>query len=177
MKKLTATLIASSLMAVAAFAQGQLLFQNFNSVGLSAPMFEADGTTKLSGASFQASLIDTDHGNAILAQAGFLTGTGAGLFLGGTVTVAGTPAGSVAHLQVDIWNTAFGSTFAAASASAQNNAWAQSPILNITLTGAPSPPASLTGITSMSLNAVPEPSSLALAGLGAAALLVFRRRK
>lgn len=177
MKKFTATLLASSLMAVAAFGQGQVLFQNVNSVGLQAYMYASDGTTKLAGTGFQAALINSDT-SAILAQTGFLSGGGAGIFSGGTVTVPGVAGGSIAHLQVEVWNTAFGSTYASASASGQANAFAISPVLNITVTSAPNPPANLTGLTPLSLNTVvPEPSSLALAGLGAAALMVFRRRK
>lgn len=38
-------------------------------------------------------------------------------------------------------------------------------------------PPSTTGFTSFSLTSVPEPATFALAGLGAAAMLIFRRRK
>jgi hypothetical protein len=43
--------------------------------------------------------------------------------------------------------------------------------------GAQTSPTFLTGIQSFNIAFVPEPSSMALAGLGAAALLIFRRRK
>lgn len=44
--------------------------------------------------------------------------------------------------------------------------------------GSPPPTApSLTGLASVTLSSVPEPGTFALAGLGAAALLIFRRRK
>jgi len=52
---------------------------------------------------------------------------------------------------------------------------------NPNATPVPELPASTSGLfpgmTMVQLQAVPEPSSLALAGLGAAALLIFRRRK
>jgi hypothetical protein len=41
----------------------------------------------------------------------------------------------------------------------------------------PTTPATLTGMPSMNLVAVPEPATFALAGLGLASLLIFRRRK
>lgn len=187
MKKLTATLLASSLLGLAAFAQGTVNFVNLNAgAGLNAPVYASDGTTKLSGTSFMAELLaSSSQGGTYssVATAGFLTGGGAGFFSGGVQTINGIAGGATAWLQLRFWNTANGSTFAAAQGSGANNAWGQSATFSVVLgnpaASPPTTPAALSGLQgqSLKLNAVPEPSSLALAGLGAAALLVFRRRK
>ena len=187
MKKLTATMLASALVGLSAYAQGTISFVNLNGGGLNAPDTLSDGTTKLSGTGYMAALMvgTTDANMTQVAQTGFLTGGGAGYFNGGTVTVAGIAGGAAVSVQVDIWNTAAGASFGAAQTAGLGgtaDAYAQSAILHLNL-GDPSAtppglPAALTGLSSLKLNpAVPEPSSLALAGLGAAALLVFRRRK
>jgi len=181
MKKLTATLLATALLGVAAYAQGTVNFINI--VGsLNAPMFMSDGTTKISGAGFTAELLAGASAGSLasVATTGFLTGGGAGYFSGGTVTIGTVAPGANAFLQVRIFSASSGS-FAQAQAANLANTWAQSSVFSVATGGAGSPPSTpspLTGLTSLSLNgAVPEPSSLALAGLGAAALLVFRRRK
>jgi hypothetical protein len=116
----------------------------------------------------------------------------AGRFSGGVnVGVAGAPAGSTRAILVRGWSASYGADYAAALA-----AWTAgtpgylgtSPIaLNFVLGGfdgtgtIPTSPAfgGAFGIGSgFALSApVPEPSSIALAGLGAASLLLFRRRK
>jgi len=183
MKKLTATLLASTLLGIAAYAQGTVNFINI--VGsLNAPMFMNDGATKLSGAGFTAELLAGASAGSLasVATTGFLSGAGAGYFSGGTVAIPTVLPGANAFLQVRIFSASSGS-FAAAQSANLANTWAQSGVFSVATGGAGSPPSTpspLTGLTSLSLNAggvVPEPSSLALAGLGAAALLVFRRRK
>jgi hypothetical protein len=186
MKKLTATLLASSLLGLAAYAQGTVNFANVQG-SLNVPVYASDGTTKLSGATYMAELMAGTAQNSInisVATTGFLTGAGAGYFNGGAKTITGIAGGATAWMQIRFWNTANGSTFAAASASGAANAFGSSTAFSITLgdPGAvpPTTPAALSGLAGQSLKlngAVPEPSSLALAGLGAAALLVFRRRK
>jgi len=180
MKKLTATMLASALLGAVAFAQGTINFVNVNSgAGLNAPVFMNDGSTKVGTTGFTAELFAgaSDTTLASVATANFIA---AGYFNGGTATIASVAPGAIASLQVRVWATASGS-FAAASAANVANTWGQSAIFHVTTGGGgtpPAPPSAMAGMTSFSLNtAVPEPSSLALAGLGAAAMLVFRRRK
>lgn len=114
----------------------------------------------------------------------FRTGTGAGRLAVATATLANVPKDSAqATLQIRVYPTSFGSwTQAKAAFDLQNPlAWIGSSIVfNINLVGGDvnTPPA-MTGLTSFSLATpiVPEPSSMAIAGLGAASLLIFRRRK
>jgi len=57
---------------------------------------------------------------------------------------------------------------------------AQSPVFSNPLGGTGQPPSSpqeVSGMPALIVTSVPEPSTFALAGLGAAALLIFRRRK
>jgi hypothetical protein len=185
MKKLTATLLASSLLGLAAYAQGTVNFANIQGT-LNVPVYQSDGTTKLSGATYMAELLagtTAANLNISVATTGFLTGTGAGYFSGGAKTITGIAGGATAWLQVRFWNTVNGSTFAAAAASGANNAFGSSTAFQVTLgdpsASPPTVPAALSGLAgqTLALNGIPEPSSLALAGLGAAAMLVFRRRK
>ena len=182
MKKFTATLLASSLLGLAAYAQGTLNFVNAGG-GVNAPIYMNDGSTKL-GTGFTAELFaGSSSANMVsVASTGFLSGGGAGYFQGGVVTLASIAPGATATLQLRVWATSSGS-YAAASAANLANTWGQSSIFTVATGGVgspPSTPSALTGLTSFNLNAggvIPEPSSLALAGLGAAAMLVFRRRK
>lgn len=188
MKKLTVTMLASALLGLSAYAQGTISFVNLNAgAGINAPITLSDGTTKLSGTGYMAALMvgTTDANLAQVATTGFLTGGGAGYFNGGAITVPGIAGGTAVSVQINVWNTAAGSTFAVAQAAGVGgmaDAYGQSGILHLTLgdpgASPPTTPVTLNGLTSFHLNpAVPEPSSLALAGLGAAAMLVFRRRK
>jgi hypothetical protein len=182
MKKLTATLLASSLLGLVAFAQGTVNFANLG-VGLNQPILLNDGTTKVPSTGYTAELLaGTSAANlASVATTGFLS-TAPGYFNGGVVTLAGITAGTAGFFEVRVFSTASGS-FANAQTANALNTWGQSAVFSVTTGGAgapPGPPASLTTLQGFNLNSggvVPEPSSLALAGLGAAALLVFRRRK
>lgn len=185
MKKLIATTLAS-VVALGAFAQGQISFKNLNSSpAINAKVFLSDGTTTLSGSQYMAGLFAGTTAANMTQVAGvaipFLTGGAAGYFSGGTVTLPGIPGGAPAFFEVVAWNTAAGATFAAAKLNNGPNSWGQSSVFSITPGDPngtpPGTPAFLVGLTSFNLVGVPEPSSLALAGLGAAALLIFRRRK
>jgi hypothetical protein len=94
---------------------------------------------------------------------------------GGTVTVAGLAAGTVGYFEVAGW-TGNAASYAQATGDAGfttvfggNTGGSGSP---------PAPPVNLTGWSgNLNLTPVPEPTTIALGGLGAAALLLFRRRK
>lgn len=155
--------------ALSTYGQGTVSFANIG-VGVNAPVFDIDGTTRLAGNQYMAQLLI--NGTAI-ASTSFLTGANAGYFLGGTQTLAGIPSGTTVTATIRAWDTATGADFAAASAKVSAD-W------QLTITGnsavqPPVPPGPLTGMPT-GLALVPEPSTIALAILGGVALL-FRRRK
>jgi hypothetical protein len=191
MKKILSALLVSVVASVAAYAQGTVNFVNLSSnPALNAPVFHMDNVTRLAGNTFMAELLGGTSSTSLSVQGAatpFLTAGGAGYFNGSTRVINGVAEGAVAFLQVRVWNTAFGADYAAALANPQSaalgDAWALSNIFSVT-TGAPNGgppptvPATMVGLTTFHLNTViPEPSTFALAGLGAAALLLFRRRK
>jgi len=127
-------------------------------------------------------------GNVFGLQPGAVTGDdadGAGYFQdGNTALIAGTSDKEVIAVQLIAWYDPTGTTsFAAAYASGKNVGW--SDIQTITLASGSDPifenTQNYTGGTYnggiYTVGAVPEPSTFALAGLGAAAMLIFRRRK
>lgn len=182
MKKLIATTIASSLLGLAVYAQGTVNLANFVTGSINAPIFQSDGTTKLIGPTYSAGLMAGATSTSLSfvgSPVVFLTGGGAGFIPATAETLTGIAPGATAFVQMVAWNSSLYPTFAAAEASGAVNVWGASQILQVTTGGSGSPPsvpAPMTGLTSFSLT-VPEPSTFALAGLGAAALMIFRRRK
>lgn len=165
--------------AVAVHAQGLVEFINIdNAAGVNAPFYESDGVTKLSGSGFMAELLAGPSvvNLASIATTGFLSGPGAGYFQGGNQIVPGVPRGNTAWIEVRVWNTSSGASFLQAQASGLPNSWWQSSLFTVVAGGGainPSPAAPLTGLgnSPVYLNSVPEPSALALFGLGAVLLL------
>jgi len=98
-----------------------------------------------------------------------------------SVNVPGVAAGGLATIQLQMWYNGSGAgLFNSYAAAAQGGGFVgtvtfQNPTSNPG--GQPPVPAgNLSGMPSVNLT-VPEPTTLALAGLGAASLLIFRRRK
>jgi len=114
----------------------------------------------------------------------FRTATGNGLPAGLISTVFDVPiqgvaAGSTATLEVRVWDIRTGPQgggFANAGTTGRSGLFQSQPLGGIGPAGPVLTP-DMTGWSSFSVSAVPEPASFALAGLGAAALMIFRRRK
>ena len=220
MKKTLLTLTAA-MVAVGAFAQGTVQFNN-STAGLLTKVYMPDGYSSyqaasgvvpgrtgntatdsvpgaavytgalLAGSGFTAQIWSLNGSgaaeSALLGQTTttFRTGTAAGRFALTTGTLANVPNdAAVATLQIRVFPTSYG-TWDAALAAFQNGdglAWiGKSVVFDVTqIGGVVNTPPVMAGLTSFSLAAngtpVPEPSSMALAGLGAASLLMFRRRK
>jgi hypothetical protein len=170
-----------------AYSQGTVNFSNVGSGGsINAPVYESDGVTKLSGSQFTAELFAGPNANnlAAIAMIGFAGGTQAGYFFGGVQSINSVAGGDTAWIQVDVWNTANGASFPQAQASGLPDSWWQSSLFTVVtgnlITGAgPTPAAPLTGLgtSPVYLNSVPEPSTLALVGLGGASALFYVRRR
>jgi len=114
----------------------------------------------------------------------FRSGANAGGFAVKTATINSVaPDAASATLDVFVWDSvASGLTDPAAAYAAWKGgaAWFAGTSGTFTVNaigGAVNTPPPLTGLQSFTVNTVPEPTSMALAGLGAAALMIFRRRK
>jgi len=162
---------------VAAYAQGTLNFANFVAPTVDAKVFNVGGLVPLAGSQFQAILYGGPAGTpesslvAIAPAANFLTGAGAGYFIGGKRSVPGVPGNTIGVLQVRAWDTLSGATWDLATIKGQ------SPLLTTLSLGLdPATPPNMVGLQSFSLTVIPEPSTIALAILGAAALFLRRRK-
>lgn len=124
---------------------------------------------------YGASTVTDPSGLSLLITAPFRTGSAAGLISPiPDVPLPGIPTLSTAKLQVRAWDNAGGTI-----TSYENAIFKGSSALFTSgpLGGGVNFAPDMTGWTSFNIYAVPEPSTFVLAGLGAAALLMFRRRK
>jgi len=200
MKKLAAVLCLSAL-TTGAFAQGLVNFINTATTQSSATVNGVQGATSgAPGAYYYALLIanaGTTDPKAFTFSGLYATNlAAAGRFTGGNnKSVTGWDAGTSKSYEVAIWSASLGTSFNPTwlTLAANDPAWGNSGVFGLSgiatgISGGAGSPASpsynlfggATGIAS-GFNAtpvgVPEPTSMALAGLGAAALLIFRRRK
>jgi hypothetical protein len=153
----------------------------------------ASGSGGVTGSSFYlAQLLGAPGANqaegslvaAASAPTSFRTGTSAGGVAVATASFNNIPNDApVATFQMVAWDNHSGlySTWALASAAWQAGliAAGSSAVFNLNSIGGVvnTPPNLFPGLTSFNIYTVPEPSTIALAGLGAAALVIFRRRK
>jgi hypothetical protein len=106
------------------------------------------------------------------------TSTTAGSWFGGNRTLDTIAPGVAANLVVIVWDSTLSPD--PLSAAAQGGLYGRSAVFQYTPPSDPQAQPSaflITGLGSFTVGIVPEPSTFALAGLGAAALLIFRRRK
>ena len=166
-----ATLIAT----VASYGQGTVQFNNrLTASGIDAKILS--GGVGISDAAFKAQLYAGPEGSALSAlkavpgTTSFRTGAGAGYISPIDVSIPGIAAGAKATIVVRAYN---GATYETSTIIGTSNP------ITITLGGAGSPPgpgAEMTGLQGFTLTLVPEPSTIALGILGAAALLLRRRK-
>ncbi len=114
------------------------------------------------------------------APAAFRLSTSAnfGTWAPGGRTLTAFPAGSTVNLQVRVWDLSASTDYFLAVAG--GGITGKSAIFTYTIPTDPTAPTSAFNIANFStftLSQIPEPTTLALAGLGATALLIFRRRK
>jgi hypothetical protein len=199
MKKLVLAVVAVVALSVNVFAQGvQLTIDNLNGTGgrtaTANGLFLNAAGAALTGGTINVTVLGgLDAGS--LQPVASLTGANAlfysgvpGIFLDptfGTYNVPGVANGANATLRILAW-TGSAASYNAAAFTDQFYPWSGSAEVNgntFTFTQAtggggvpPGPPKSLDGMPAMVLQ-VPEPSTMALAGLGAVAMLLFRRRQ
>jgi hypothetical protein len=205
MKKLLVT-TAATLMTVAVFAQGTVYFSNgaFNKIS-SGASGSASSTWTLMPATAGALDFGLFYGTGTTQPAtlsfagvsGYNSTANAGVIAnatGGAITalpIPGTTPGETdVWIQIAGWSATFGTNWAGAKASTtQGDYWGQSAVVNVgslgpttgpgaaiwqTATG--TDPAKIAGGFAVFTN-VPEPTTITLAGLGVAAMLILRRRK
>ncbi len=183
---ITALILGSA--CAAALGQGAIQFANLGtseatSTTVDAPVFDMDMTTKVSGNGCSAQLfygvLGTPDEN-LTPLASPVLGFNAFPFDGYTmppqsVQIPGIPTGASARLQMRVWNNQGGSvtTYDDASIRGASTSFDSAPLGNsLNFSSVPV----MQGLQSFSLAVVPEPSALALALVGAAALLLRRRK-
>jgi hypothetical protein len=200
MKKLLTVVALVAATITTGWSQAEVVFSNFGG-GVNAPFSNApaiNAGATLSGTSFLADLFyGTTAGNnnltlGQLTDAGLATpfqaGGGAGYFLGGGQVL---PVSGNIEFIIVVWQAAAGASWATATGSPASidatrsstysghggTEWGASAPITFTPNVSPAGDSPLNGLTGFALQPVPEPTTLALGGLGAAALLMFRRRK
>jgi len=169
--------LAAILTAVATYAQATVNFQNFddpNGVKRSDGKNAADGT----GITAQLYLVNADNSlTALTPSTSFLTGAAnagvEGYLDPVLVTIPGVAFSAPVNLQVKAWQTSFGSFD---NSKASGGWFGQTASFSNKTGGDLAPPEDTIFRFASPLSQVPEPTTLALGALGAAALL-FRRRK
>ena len=199
MKKSLLTLTAIGVSALTMYGQGRVNFNNYLATG---PQYVTVGAQNQGasggnsgnypGASYSIRLLWVP--GTVTTQAAFdaanptgsatfaffdVTGPsnaqGAGLFDAGTVAIG---AAGTYTMQAQAWfNNGQFATYSAAVTGGRNTGLSSLIQVGVTASPTPAPNTAFTPFTVGTTGTVPEPSTFALAGLGAAALLLFRRRK
>ena len=175
MKKLILT-VAAVMVSVAAFAQGEVNFNN-RAGSVDAKVTFSDSGLGV-GAGYTAQLFGGPEGTALTALAPltpttiFRTSSAAAMgYIAGTpVTVPGVAPGAKAALVMRVYPTGQAFTSKADLGMGESN------LIVVSLGGGTIVTPNMDGLQAFTVNAVPEPSTIALALLGVGALLLRRRK-
>lgn len=178
---------ASTAMVASSFGQGQIVFNNYESTPYHPVQYSTqpgavlpDGRSagELVGGTFSVQLY---YGIGTVADFSGLTESitiginpaTPGYFQGPVVQIPGYVSGPVTFA-ILAWDTGSGATWSQASVRNDSPLMWQEPSVSTV----PSPAGFFTALPGpINVAVIPEPSTMALAGLGAAALMIFRRRK
>jgi MYXO-CTERM domain-containing protein len=168
MKKLMIA-VAALMVSIAAYGQGQFVFNNRIPPDINAKIVLADGTTGLSGTDYTVQLLAGPSGTPTaqlqpIATTDFRTGAAAGYVNALTPTVPGVGEGKNADVVLRVFQ----------GAGTSGAALVDFGPYTVTLHESPNTPANLPMGTA--LLTVPEPSTLALGLIGLGALFAIRRR-
>jgi hypothetical protein len=185
MKKLIIA-VAAVLVTAASYGQatpvGEIFFATRNTgIGLNAPVFLVPDGTKGPGTTYSAQLGLFANGTFTPIASSLTTfqapGAGGAAILDryvAPVTAQVGSQGQAVTVRMRAWETSRGSFDAAKTAGI---GFGESGDINLTLGGGTLPPADLpSSFTGFNVTAIPEPSTIALGILGAAALLIRRRK-
>ena len=175
--------IAAALAVSAALHAQSVMFSNEGrDVFANTWIYDADGTTRLSGTAFWVELYLVGPGNSLTplgSPINFLTGAKSGLFYDPIPRIAPLPANSIATFEVLAWE-APSLTFAAAQTT-PGAKWGGAPAVTLFLgnDSAGDPPVGLVGLQSFAiipngLLPIPEPATFALGAMGLGAFLLRR---
>jgi hypothetical protein len=175
-RALIASILGIAASVVTSYGQGTVAFNNYFTFGSAgAQIFESPAMTPIGTGLYNISLYyqlgtvasPVATGTLIATTLSGSGGTGAGYYDGSNVLIPNYPSAGGAAITFQVVATGIGAKLGWTGTSVAL------PLGNIA-TG-PTPPGNL-DIPSFNV-IIPEPSTFALAGLGAAAMLIFRRRK
>jgi len=182
MKKLLVTLTAVLVASVSAMAQGtsaQISINNRNLTDASGNTYQAPINGDTTGGTAQLFLVGSGGAlTALTPTTVFRTGAAAPYVSAQVVDVPGVTPGTSAQFVLRAWvgGSSYGDP--ANTLAGQSDPFTVSNLGGTPPGGLPITPPSLNGLQSFTLNAVsgPEPSTIALAALGAAAFFIRRRK-
>lgn len=199
MKKLTLTIIVAAGLSASALAQGIVIANSANSGPSSAATsgglvwINSGGISLFDGATYNVGIqvLAGATSSSLSPLATIYPGLGGTVFTGlGAGQFAQDPAvtyntgvtpGNLAWVQLQMWTwDTPGASGATTYAAATGLSDYRGTVLFQNPTSGGTPPAPdqlLSGMPALILNPVPEPTTIALAGLGLASLLIFRRRQ